>query len=43
VDTPDATWDRFRAYLSFLARVQVDPRLQGKLDLSGVVQHLQED
>jgi RNA polymerase sigma-70 factor (ECF subfamily) len=30
--------ERFRTYLSFLARVQIDPRLQGEIDLSGVVQ-----
>src|SRR5437660_1666554 len=30
--------ERFREYLSFLARLQLDPRLQGKVDLSGVVQ-----
>src|SRR5437764_818388 len=30
--------ERFREYLSFLARLQLDPRLQGKVDLSGVIQ-----
>jgi RNA polymerase sigma-70 factor (ECF subfamily) len=30
--------DRFRQYLSLLARLQLDPRFQGKVDLSGVVQ-----
>jgi RNA polymerase sigma-70 factor (ECF subfamily) len=30
--------DRFRAYLTLLARMQLDPGLQGKVDLSGVVQ-----
>src|SRR3954465_11040084 len=30
--------ERFRAYLSLLPRLQLDPRLRGKADLSGVVQ-----
>ena len=29
---------KFREYLGLLARLQVEPRLQGKVDLSGVVQ-----
>jgi RNA polymerase sigma-70 factor (ECF subfamily) len=33
-----ADLERFRAYLHLLLRGQLDPRLQGKLDLSGVVQ-----
>jgi RNA polymerase sigma-70 factor (ECF subfamily) len=38
VESPDQTLERFREYLCLLTRLQVDPRLQGKLDLSGVVQ-----
>jgi len=33
-----AELERFRAYLALLARLQLDPRFQGKVDLSGVVQ-----
>src|SRR5690242_3494909 len=35
---PGRELDRFREYLSLLARLQLDPRLQGKVDLSGVDQ-----
>jgi RNA polymerase sigma-70 factor (ECF subfamily) len=35
---PELTLERFRAFLSLLARLQLDPRLQGKVDLSGIVQ-----
>ena len=35
---PDQELTRFREYLSLLARLHTDRRLQGKLDLSGVVQ-----
>ncbi len=38
--TNGSTFDlaRFREYLKLLARMELDVRLQGKLDLSGVVQ-----
>jgi RNA polymerase sigma-70 factor (ECF subfamily) len=35
---PGRELDRFREYLALLARLQLDQRLQGKVDLSGVVQ-----
>jgi RNA polymerase sigma-70 factor (ECF subfamily) len=35
---PDQQAQRWRDYLSVLARVQLDPGLRGKIDLSGVVQ-----
>lgn len=34
----DTEVENFRAYLRMLAQVQLNPRLQGKIDLSGVVQ-----
>jgi hypothetical protein len=34
----DRDWEKYRHYLDLLGRVQLDPRLQGKVDLSGVVQ-----
>jgi RNA polymerase sigma-70 factor (ECF subfamily) len=36
--TPPAAWERYRIALHTLARLKVDPRVQTKLDLSGVVQ-----
>jgi RNA polymerase sigma-70 factor (ECF subfamily) len=38
VQGSDEALERFGAYLHLLARLQLDPRLQGKVDLSGVVQ-----
>ena len=38
VPGPADTVQRWRDYLSVLARAQVDPRLRGRIDLSGVVQ-----
>jgi RNA polymerase sigma-70 factor (ECF subfamily) len=35
---PGQVLERFWSYLSLLARLQLDPALQGKIDLSGVVQ-----
>ena len=35
---PDDELRRWRDYLSALARVQVDPRLRARIDLSGVIQ-----
>jgi RNA polymerase sigma-70 factor (ECF subfamily) len=34
----DQGLERFRPYLTLLSRARIDPRLQGKIDLSGVVQ-----
>lgn len=36
--TSDPDWDRYGAALVVMARLKVDPRLHGKLDLSGIVQ-----
>lgn len=38
LEDPEQTLERFRSYLHLLARMQMEPRFQGKLDLSGVVQ-----
>ena len=37
-DAEGTTPERYRQYLALLVRIQLDPRLQGKVDLSGVVQ-----
>lgn len=37
-DSDGRDLERFRDYLHLLVRVQVDPHLRGKLDLSGIVQ-----
>ncbi|MCI0358860.1 MAG: RNA polymerase subunit sigma-70, partial [Planctomycetaceae bacterium] len=37
-DGDAATLDRYRGYLHLLASLDLDPGLQGKLDISGVVQ-----
>jgi len=37
-DDPNPVLEGFRAYLTLLSRVHIDPRLQNRLDLSGVVQ-----
>src|SRR5262245_51701115 len=37
-DAPATSVERHRRYLAFLVRANLDPRLNGKVDLSGVVQ-----
>jgi RNA polymerase sigma-70 factor, ECF subfamily len=37
-DIPPGDWERYRAYLALLARQHLGNDLQGKVDLSGVVQ-----
>src|SRR5436305_5978114 len=38
LDAYDRELQRYRVYLQLLARLQLDTKLQGKIDLSGVVQ-----
>jgi RNA polymerase sigma-70 factor (ECF subfamily) len=35
---PSDAWEKFRSYLGLIARLELDPRLEGKVDVSGVVQ-----